>query len=43
VLTGALSADDAVVENADVDPEVGRHGDVLIGAVVPVGGRWSAR
>jgi hypothetical protein len=43
VLTGASLADDAVVEDADVNPEVDRHGDVAIGAVTPVGGRWSAR
>jgi hypothetical protein len=34
LLTGALSADDAVIENADVNPEVGRHGDVVIGVVM---------
>jgi len=33
VLTGALSADDAVIENADLNPEVGRHVDVVIGVV----------
>jgi hypothetical protein len=33
VLTGALFADEAFTENADLESEVGRHSDVLVGIV----------
>jgi hypothetical protein len=33
LLTGALFADEAFTENADLESEVGRHSDVLVGIV----------